>query len=327
MFDFLLQIDGLTSEDLTSEILSYILNKDFYSPYQRLFYNQLFANFKNFDTRQYGFEVVTQENYGSLLGTPDIMIRNNDIAVVIENKFFAPYSGGNQISRYVKLLEKHYSSCSYKAVYLLTIRSRKNHYDTLIKDDLKKNLKYKTTVKIDFLIWEDLLELFKSNDFIIGNLTKYIEKKFLVDLTLNKKQMNILKDKNTAEAIAKVFDIVRLVKGELITGKYTTERVGQSYQYFGFFIKLNNIDVWFGYFLDAWIKGIKGVYSPVCIQVREDWAKSTIPKTKLRNTLIRLNFERDPNAEWLRAIDVALLGSVFDLVNELDNILTELNKL
>lgn len=314
MNDFLLQIDGLSSENLTSEVLKFILTNDNYSIYQRLFYNYLLDNSANLDSFELKFEITTQEKFPQF-GIPDILIRNENQVYIIENKFYAPYSGENQISRYYKILTNYYSDYDEKIIFLLTIKSRAGYYQKLINDDIKKNIQNKSNIKIKYKFWEDILRLFKSNDVIIQNLTNYIKEKYLTNIIFSREEMNILKDKKVAEALQKIFDYVVRVKEILSSRDYKTRRLGQSYQFYGFFIEIEKVDVWFGYFLSAWTLPHNNTYTPLYAQIELDWIKIDNPDMNFDNKLKQLGFFKHPDFGWLKP---------FDIDNNLDLLISEL---
>ena len=76
MRDLFIITEGLRLENLTTEILKIILEKDEYVSYQRLFYNYLLGRAVNKSTRELAFEIKSQEIF--LEGRPDILIEGKD---------------------------------------------------------------------------------------------------------------------------------------------------------------------------------------------------------------------------------------------------------
>lgn len=325
MKNFLLQIDGLSSENLTSEVLSYILTNDNYSVYQRLFFNYLFSNAENLDSYELEFEVSTQESFPRF-GIPDILIKNESEIYIIENKFYAPYSGDNQISRYHNILTNYFSSYKKKGIFLLTIKSRHEYYKQLVANDIKRNITDTNNIEIKYIMWEDILRLFKSNDFIIQNLNNYIKEKYLTNIVFNKYEMEILRNKNTAETLQKLFDFVVRIRELLNSRDYKTGRIGQSYQFYGFSVELENINVWFGYFLTAWLSPINEINTPIYTQIRNDWIKIENIDTTFENKLKELGFIKHPELEWLKPFNIDLINDIELFTIELTNCLAEINK-
>lgn len=326
MEDFLISIDGLRSEDLTSEILSYILNKQEYSVYQRMFYNYLIEKHINKDTQELDFKVTTQVSFPNF-GRPDILIKNDSDVFLIENKFYAPYSYGNQISRYFKLLQSaDFDGYKNKAICLLTIESRLPHYKKIIEDDIKSLSNIDRTIKLKYLTWNKLLHLFKSNDFIIGNLSNYIYRNFLIDITINEKEMKILKDISTPQAIQKVFDIISRIRSNLNNEGFSTGRMSQSIIFFGFNIELLKCTVWFGYFFTAWQDDSFMECTPIYMQIKAEWVHSKIVNLNLEKTLRKNGFIKDKSNEWMRPFKVELFDQAENLTMEVRNILNMLEK-
>ncbi len=322
MSSFLLKIDGLSSENLTSEVLSYILTNENYSVYQRLFYNYLLENNKNLDTTELGFDITTQETFPKF-GIPDILIKNSNEVYIIENKFYAPYSGENQLSRYCKILKTYFSTYTTRKIFILTIKNRLKYYKSLIKSDINKNIEDLKNIEIKYILWEELLHLFKSNDFIINNLDKYIKEKYLTNIIFKKQEMEILKNKNTPETLQKLFDFVVRVREILNTRDYKTGRIGQSYQFYGFFIELNDINVWFGYFLTAWLSLNNEISTPFYAQIRNEWIKTTNNMdSRFEENLRKVGFKKDSELEWLKPFDVEMINDVELFTEELINSLT-----
>ncbi len=324
MNTFLLKIEGLASENLTTEVLAFILTNESYSVYQRLFFNYLLGNNADKDTFELGFEINTQENFRDL-GTPDIIIKNENRIYIIENKFYAPYSGENQISRYYKILTDYYRDYCEKGIFILTIKSRKDYYKKFIDEDIKNNVDVVSDVKVKYIFWEDILKLLKSNDFLIQNLIFYIKEKYLVNVTFNKPEMEILKNENTPKTLQKIFDFVNYVKEQLKANDFQIKKSGSSHQFYGFYIKLKNIEVWFGYFLTAWLDAPNSIYTPIYAQIRDSWSRIIID-ANFESKLKELGFVKHQDFEWLKPFDVDLFNDIEQFINELMRFLEELDK-
>ena len=127
LFDY---IENLSSENLTTEILRYILESKDYSVYQRVIYQYIFESMGLVDTESGMFQVGSQVNIGKF-GIPDLVISNDNCYAVLENKFYAQFTGANQIYRYFQYLQNHVSQ-NEKWLILLTIKDRGKYYENEI---------------------------------------------------------------------------------------------------------------------------------------------------------------------------------------------------
>ena len=327
MNDFLITIDGQSSEDLTSEVLIYILTHKEYSAYQRLFFNYILGQSENLDTDELEFEISTQVKFPKF-GIPDILIKNNNDVYIIENKFYAPYSGENQISRYVKILNKSFTNCQKRPIYFLTIKCRLDYYKSLINEDLKKSRVNTKNIEIKYLLWEELLHILKSNDFIIQNLTNYIKKNYLTNITFSKSEINMLQNKAIPQAIQKLFDLIYRMRDTVYSRNYKTGRMGQSNQFLGFNIKLKSVDVWFGYFFPVWKSPIdENICTPIYAQIRNEWIKVDNFDNSSESKLKEIGFQKHPDYEWLKPYKVELIDDIDLLSNQLVNDLIKLENI
>lgn len=316
MHNFLLKIDGQSTEDLTSEVLCYILTTDGYSVYQKIFFNFIFNNNLYRDSSELGFDISTRTKF-TKFGVPDILIKNESEVIIIENKFFAPYSGDNQISRYVNILTEYFTGYKKKTIFLLSIKSRIEYYNSLIKEDIKRSGVDINQVEIKNLIWEEILELFKSDNFVIQNLSNYISKKYLTNISFNKTEIEMLQKVELPIMIQKVFDLVIRVRDLLLSRGFTGMRIGQSNQYLGFTIKLKNTDVWFGYLLAAWKSPLdEKICTPIHMQIRPEWIKEDNIDNFFKY-LAKIEFRHEVEQEWLKPYKVELFENPEHLLNEL----------
>jgi hypothetical protein len=196
--------EGLSSEDLTTEILRYILVSPEFAPYQRLFYSRLFSSVEPTQlksTDDYGFSVSTQVSYDKY-GRPDLIIENENRLVVIENKFYAEFTNDDQIRRYFQFLCST-TNFEEKFLILLTIKDRSDYYYNRILQQFSKDLPEPSLQAFDtftaqnniifrILSWDDLLEDFDSPEFLITNLKNYIYGKFIKSSTLDDDELKLV---------------------------------------------------------------------------------------------------------------------------------------
>jgi len=135
MENLLEYIEGQSSENLTSAILAYLLNYKEQGLFLRYFLTILFSNDFEMNKSLNDIEVSSQASLNSY-GISDLLIESDDFLIVIENKFYAAFSRGNQVKRYVEYLKKYKES--RKAVFLLlTPKNRGKYYWTELKNKLK----------------------------------------------------------------------------------------------------------------------------------------------------------------------------------------------
>ena len=323
MDDLFLRTAGLFLENLTSEILRCILSDENYEIYQRIFFNYLFKNNDNKSTFDYGFEIF-QERYGSEI--PDIVLKTDNEIIFIENKFYAPYVGGNQISRYIKVLNTRFQNLSKKSIYLLTIKKRQNHYHELIAYDVSKNLGEKERIDVKFIFWEEILGLFKSNDFLIQNLNRYIQDTFLLSVTFSEKEMEMLKEKDLPHALNNLYRSIDQIRNELSQRREDKIRASQSFQYYGFYIELEKIGLYFGYFFPLWLNPPdKSNVTPIYLQVKGRNIKPQGPKLDESTLQICGFIKTQIDDEWVKPFNLDLLKNISDFVETLNRDLKEVN--
>lgn len=324
MDNFLLSIAGLSSENLTTEVLRYILENDAYKIYQKVFFNYLFDDDKNLDSSGYSFTITTQGHYKD--GIPDLLIENDNYAIIIENKFYAPYSGGNQISNYINILNKEFRHIENRTVYLLTIRARLEYYKKLVQEDVGKlSEKEKDGVDVKFIIWEELLRRFESGDFIISHLTEYIKKKFLYEIKFKKEELELLSNENVPAALDKLYTSISKLR-DLIDGdeQFKVGRIGQSYNYYGFMIESKYYKVWFGSALTLWREKINGTLTPLHMQYRMIWVKDLLVTEQM---LKEVGFTYNNLEEWVRPFKADLINEPEKLKLEILCVLENLDKM
>lgn len=279
---FLSSIDGLSSENLVSETLRYILSETSFTPFQRLFFGYLLG--QNVSTFEGNFEIETRPRFDSY-GSPDILIAGSDLIALIENKFYAPYSGSDQLSRYYKLLLEHsdFKRMNTKILVLLTTSSREKHYIDQILTDFKsiystvsniQNLiaQMKATgIEFKILYWQEIIRLFESDDLLVSSLRNYIRINYIGEVQFMSDEIKALKSKEYASAMEKLLECVNILRERIHSDTSDTKKskMSQSINFYGFSIKLKNLSAWFGYFRPLW--NSYEPYTPLYLQVRTDW--------------------------------------------------------
>lgn len=303
MKDLFLNTQGLYSEDLTTEILKIILEKDEYASYQRLFYNYLLGRLENKSTKELGYEIRAQESY--LEGRPDIVIAGKDSVFIIENKFFASFSGGNQITRYQQIIDTNFKDYSEKRLFVLTIDGRKAEY---------QNQLVANNESADFLIWEEILRLFESDNFLIQALTGYIEQTFLIKVEFTKELLYMLQNKNTAEAINNVSLLIDKVKPEFLNyGLNVGSSRGSSINYKGYYLDNGRLTTWFGYGLQWWLDS-KETITPIFLQIRKEFTPNPEFSESFVKQLEQLGFYSIAKDGFIKPYSVELFTNSIELV-------------
>jgi hypothetical protein len=299
--------DGRSSEDLTTEILHYILVSEAYAPYQRLFYSRLFPSEGNRSTDDYGFDVDTQVDH-TPNGRPDIEIKNEKNIIIIENKFFAGFSNNDQMFRYFQYLK---SDSSYKNKYLvlLTIKDRMSYYNQHMvqqfscKESYDELMRYFDEHGIEFrnLLWEDILNDFDSHDFLISNFKNYIETKYLTSSTLEDKEMELINSSSVPQIFEKLWSGIDKIRDNLSAEDINVQRMSQSRIYYGFNISENWGNVWLGLYHDFW-----AIYkTPYLLHIRNDWIKEEFRNKEIEKKLMEIGFINDSKLENIFPIKIS----------------------
>ncbi len=302
MKDLLLNIEGLSLENLTTKILQIILTYSGFEVYQKLFYNYIFNNSKNKSTEEYLFEISSQERYGQ--DQPDLIISSAGNVFIIENKFYANFSGNDQITRYRKLLLEEFKNATEKTIFLLTLKRQEKYYKDLLKTELKEN--YDKDVRIKFIFWDEIIELFKSNHFLIEALDGYLRTYYLTEVKFSKQEFEMLNSKLIPETLDKLFQTIDLIKGEFVNYNFEIVPYKSSQKYHGFYLRKENLKVWFGSALDWWGE-LDDNPTPLFMQIRDEWNPTIAFEEKLNDFLMKMNFKYHKGIQWIKPYPASLL--------------------
>ncbi|WKZ70878.1 MAG: PD-(D/E)XK nuclease family protein [Melioribacteraceae bacterium] len=292
---------GITGEDLTTELLKIILTDKKYSPFQKLFYNRFLQKTEFKSTEDFLFEVESQNVFEE--GRPDLLIYNDEEVYCLENKFYADFSSKDQLIRYHTLLQNNdsFKKCSIKKVYLLTIEKRKKYYEYLIDSLLDSGSREdkKFSDLFEFIFWEDILELWKSDDCIINALQEYIYDLYIKEINFSSEEIMLLKDQNVPELLDKFYKLISQVRDEITKRGFVATSIRSSYKWWGFYIDLNKVKVWFGFGTDLW-KMSDDFISPIGIQIQKSSVSNSMAADKIRNELEPLNFNIHSQLYWIK---------------------------
>lgn len=308
--NFLNAIEGLSNENLITESLAYILRHPEFSIFQKIFYSHLFSISEHKDTEEWEFEILTQE-YNQYYGIPDLVIENNKLIIIIENKFWAEFSQNNQYWRYSQILIEK-TEFEKKYLVLLCLKSKLEYFKLKIYEqfrnkgiDIKNDselFSYLNTIGIipAFLIWEDVINLFKSNNLITQSIDFFINTRFINLITMSKEELKLLNSTEIPNLLNSLWDTVDQIKGILLEEKITTGRTGQSRLFYGYTIYFKWGNLWFGQYVESWII----LKTPFVIQIREKWITNDEFRFKAPRILKSVGFIEDSNLGFLYPIEI-----------------------
>ena len=327
MNNFLLNINGLSSEDLTTEVLKYVLVNQDYKPYQRLFYNYLLGNSEGKCTEDYAFEVQTQATI-ELLGRPDMIIQDSsDHVYILENKFYAEFSQGDQIKRYVEILKKEYPSYKKRFVFLLGLKSRLDYYKHQVQNMIDTTDLFRNDIVIEYRSWEKVLEIFESDNFVISALKQYIETKFLRTIEFSEEETTMLQNKEIPKNLEKLFNLISDVRDKL-SQSYGTERMSQSLNYYGFYAGIKVRKLWFGYFFRLWSKEFEpGIVTPIYVQIQKGWLGDIGQNFSIDKQLKDQGYYFEEGLQYVKPVPANLLSNPDQLVSFIEKEIQFINSL
>ena len=271
-------IEGLRSEDLVTETLAFILRTPEYEPLQKIFYEFLLKDQKWGGTLGRQIEVRTQVNLQGRI--PDIVLRSDDVYIVVENKFTAEFSGNDQLARYLKILTEAESGkkhlvllCpryAWERYEFQTLNQFKAQYPSLTSfEDLARRLHEDAQVEFTPVCWDELLDLLDSESPIIASFSSFVRKRFLRPVHFTEEQRGLLMNIEIPETLERIITTVERVRGHLTSSEIQTGRFGQAARHYGFSIKKDGYEFWFGYILGTW-----GEFkTPFFVQCRNQWGE------------------------------------------------------
>ncbi|MDF1662765.1 MAG: PD-(D/E)XK nuclease family protein [Planctomycetota bacterium] len=276
MFNLFEAIEGQRSEDLTTEVLAYVLQSPRFHNEQKLFFAMLLKDGELKSTLDRSFEINTQV-YDVKLGKPDLEIRGEDLLILIENKFEAEFSQGTQVWRYVEILKKE-STIPKRKLVLLCPNYSLNWYQSKASKQFEPNLPIedrckelaKEGISLVFLSWEKLLQTLGTQSPLIADLNGFVDSRYLKNIQFSESEIKLMFSKSVPVLLEKIEDTVNKVKGQLSSEGVTVERTGQSRFFYGFHLLGDKgLKAWFGYHRPSWAK--EG--TPFILQVRKEWSE------------------------------------------------------
>jgi hypothetical protein len=330
--EFFSLIEGLTSENLTSEVLAFVLRERMYAPVQRLFFSYLLNDGTSRSTSERDFSIATRLRYQGY-GEPDILISGTDSMILIENKFYAPYSGIDQLSRYFRLLKVHpdFKEIPKKALVLLTPSGRVDLYlAEIIRDFAAVNKRVvdlpslrsmldREGITFRILEWQEILRLFESADFVLSSLSAFIKDSFIKEVKLMENEMQLLQSEAFPAALQKVLDGVMLARERVhALGTDTkSSRFTQSIDVYGFYAKSRISGAWFGYYRQLWTK--YKPLTPLYLQFRPEWVQDQAYVEARHKPILMERFLFDETFQFIKPYPVRTLNDIDSLATELIN--------
>lgn len=267
-----------------------VRNEDDYTElFSNLLNNKLFRSFFcNFIKREkpalkvdFEYEDITTQYTTQKSGRPDIMIKNDDTLILIENKIeINTQLTRNQPCGYIDLIRREPEK-SYKALIFILPRGYIHESQILRCHKKKKSDKY------EFLIiyWEDLIQEIEKFGFpqiseIFKHFIDFSNTWFpLKEVVFSNNQIGMLTNSKTViEIFQKLMDIVIFTYKEL--GKKEDIEVDKRIDEYEYAIYIKNSEKQCFFSFGIWYKFWEENNSPLCMAVRTDYPEETVTKFK-----------------------------------------------
>jgi len=304
-------------EDIATEVVVYLLKlKDKHVPFQRLFFNLVVKCTKS--SSELEVETITQAKYDES-GKPDFCILTTDALIIGETKLGSYLSGDDQLIRYSEILtnekslmKNFFSGAKHvKRKILIFLAPRKILPPSMKACDQVSQAKYGMAFlsfleekKIEFVFfpWEELISFLDIENPIQREL--YLLAESFINQELNKEEKMVLGNKDVPNGMSKLVKIIDEFKTNLHSLDFKDGRMGQSWNFYGFFIIGKNLKCWFGYLFPIWAE----YNTPIFLQIQENWITAEKDEIidKLRNEGFMLNktqgyvkpFELNSDIRW-----------------------------
>jgi PD-(D/E)XK nuclease superfamily len=269
--------EGYSGEDLTTAALKYLLND---SENIRSFFKNIESEF-NIGLRYDSESTIYIQSEEPFVGRFDIRIDGPKYNIVVENKFYAAFSQGNQIERYLKYLQNDKTD-RMKILIILTINDREDYYKAEIVRGIGKNIKtieelqrdlLKQNITMLFITWECMLEWFKNKIEISNEIKEYIKTNYIIDTILTDEELKMKNENCIPDILDKYWNSVSKLREKLIIEKCKTGRMSQSQKYYGFYANINRVEIWIGYSQEMWKKYGKQFIIQINIEEKNKFAE------------------------------------------------------
>jgi len=304
--------EGLRSEDLVTEIFAFILRAREFEPLQKIFYEHLFRDGIWRDTLDRRLEVKTQVARKDI-GKPDLELCSDDAFVVIENKFDAEFSGGDQLFRYLSILRESHHPTKYLVLLCpqyaweryehQTIGQFVPHYGPLNSfRELDTALFQQHGIHFTAMPWDKLLDLLDAKWPLVSTFSRFVRNRFLVSVHFTEEERRLIMSSQIPEALNKLVATVQRVKGSLTAREFTADRIGQSINYYGFYITRAGYKFWFGYIMAAW----EEYETPFFLQIDVAWEEKNDQLTD--DVLLAAGFRKCRDLKYVLPLEFDLAG-------------------
>lgn len=227
--NFLNCIEGLYGEDYTTALLGYLLeyseNMDLLNIFHCNIVEKSVSNQKKIKNGQF-----------------DLCIENNSNCIVIENKFYAPFTyvrDKHQLKRYAEWLSTQDEK--NKVLICLCLEARKNEIKSIFSELQENKIKY------EIICWENVIDILNKGDEIQKGLASFVTERYLrrvfFDITEVKKMFNI----ETAKAYNKILDMVDRVRDLIKDENLSIGNIKQEERAYGFYFHKKSTEYWFGF--------------------------------------------------------------------------------
>jgi hypothetical protein len=330
--NFLSQIEGYSAEDFATQALAFFLSSSEYSAYQKLIYSKLFDESRLADTFERKAVVDTQRDFGQN-GRPDLIIDTPEMFVLVENKFWAAFSLGDQYWRYFKIL-KEQKDKKPSLLVLLALQNRMAQLRDRIFEQFQAHnidirdtsalVNYLATYKIRpvFITWEEILSILTGSDSIVKSFREFIHFRYIQRIEFSQKELMMINDATIPNLIGKIWDSVDQVRAELVGVNITTGRMAQSRVFYGFNIQRQWGVIWFGLYMTAWQR----YGTPYVMQFRDDWVTKPDYSTIVHENLLQQGFVADSELGLILPLRVSnenqrdsLIPEILKVIQTVDN--------
>ncbi len=146
-----------------------------------------------------------------------------------------------------------------------------------------------------FIIWEDIMELFKSNNLLTQSMEFFINNRFINLIAMHKEDLEMLNSKMIPNLLFSLWNTVDQVKGILLKEKFSVGRTGQSRSFYGYTIYFDWGSLWFGHYIDSW----NIMDTPFVIQLRENWIENEVVRSNAPKFLKSIEFKENSDFGYL----------------------------
>ncbi len=314
-------IEGQSSENLTSATLAYLLRHGEQRAFLRLFLIRLLQHKFDHDALLDGYEIKVETPLDDK-GRADILIESEEFLIVVENKFYASFSG-DQIKRYMEYL-KQFKNGRKGILVLLSPEERGPYYLSMVKGQLGiiekesgraleqiKESMDNEGIKFIWLTWEKLLQDFACGNFIVEHLNEFIRSRYLKDTTLTREELKMINQNDIPVLLEKLWTSIDKVK-DALAEDYTVKRTSQSRLVYGFFIGEPWGELWVGTYTNTW----RDYSAPIIIYTTKDkWYSGsfTLEKEKVSSLLKEIGFIEHKELGYVYPVKIESTDLVGDI--------------